>query len=147
MFNKSKNHIKMEKYKLTKTIRFKGSPIHATEFIDKTLLYSDKKNEIGILNLITQGLNVINLFERLVFRDEEKKRLRGDVTIHFRWLRDYTKNEWYAWKESDDKKKEEQVTEKSKNKSNSPFAALEQFKDKLPDFIKEVSREMVYKNV
>lgn len=127
----------MDTYKITKTIRFKAEPIKA-----KTLQGQAKrlqnKPEPDIAPLIVNGYNIISIFEKWVFSDEERTKLRGYITVHFRWLRQYTKDDWYNWKEKQEEKElkysgTKQPERKQQVLSNSPFATLAGLRDKFAD--------------
>ena len=85
----------MEKFKITRTIRFKANPISINKLQDQTKSLSEN-SEADIVGIINNANQIINDLEGLIFTNEEKNNLRKDVTIHFRWIRQYVKNDWYA---------------------------------------------------
>lgn len=124
----------MEKFKITKTIRFKAEPQKA-ERLQAQAEALMKNPNADIATLVIKGFEFINHLEELIFVNDEKKYLRKDITLHFRWLRQNVKNEWHDWKQG--KIKKENDTNKSKQKqaqkSNSPFASLLSIRDKFDD--------------
>ncbi|MBS1781726.1 MAG: hypothetical protein JSS78_01540 [Bacteroidetes bacterium] len=126
----------MEKFKITKTIRFKANPICINKLQEQTKSLSEN-SEADIVGIINNANQIINDLEGLIFTNEEKNNLRKDVTIHFRWIRQYVKNDWYAWKEkqTNNSNHAEKGKSKSAEKSQlkSPFAQLASIRDKFPD--------------
>ena len=126
----------MEKFKITRTIRFKANPISINKLQDQTKSLSEN-SEADIVGIINNANQIINDLEGLIFTNEEKNNLRKDVTIHFRWIRQYVKNDWYAWKEkqTNNSKQAEKGKSKSaeKDQLKSPLAQLALLRDKFPD--------------
>lgn len=125
----------MQKYKLTKAIRFKAEPNNAAPLFEKEAEKRQKAaDEYAIFldgkeihetfdnfkELMDKAYQVINDFEKLVFEEYENdkgetvQRLRAAVTVHFRWLRQYTQFEWYEKKEQ---KEEAQARKKDPNEA------------------------------
>lgn len=124
----------MEKFKITKTIRFKAIPQKAEKLQDQAEALINNP-QVDIIALVIKGFDLINLFEELVYTNDKKEYLRKNITIHFRWLRQYVKNEWHDWKqgkieiENDNNK----AKQKQPQKSNSPFASLLAIRDNFDD--------------
>lgn len=126
----------MEKFKITKTIRFKANPISINKLQEQTKSLSEN-SEADIVGIINNANQIINDLEDLIYTNKEKNNLRKDVTIHFRWIRQYVKNDWYAWREKQANTSNQEEKGKSKpaekNQLKSPFAQLASIRDKFPD--------------
>lgn len=98
----------MEKYKITKTIRFKLLPDkiqdmnHQIEILKNSTTEESKKN--NLLTLILRGQELPKLLEEYI-RYKDNHKLKSNITIHYRWLRSYTKALFYNWKKDDTEKK------------------------------------------
>lgn len=87
----------MKTYKLTKSIRFKlnieDAPTIQSEV--KSLHVDEPSNRLS--SLVKAGYDLALLVENYIFTDKQKKKLKATVTVHFRWLRQFTRNEFYDW--------------------------------------------------
>lgn len=89
----------MEKYKLTKTIRFKLESVK-TITLDKIVENLTVKNDVDLAGLINEGFELVKLFKQFIYFDDKKTKLKKTVTVHFRWLRQYTRESYYNWKDN-----------------------------------------------
>ncbi|MDD5645500.1 MAG: hypothetical protein PHO00_08675, partial [bacterium] len=96
----------MGKYQLTKTIRFKLMPAWGGELKEVEALRAgcSPASKENIASLISRGQELKSAFEAYI-KDNEKKRLNPEILIHYRWLKLYTKDLFYAWKKDDTEKK------------------------------------------
>lgn len=85
----------MEKYKITKSIRFKIVPLNAKTVQAKA--HSLIATEPDIITLVTQGFELADLLEKYIYLDIPDKKLKNSVRVHFRWLRQFTRENWYKW--------------------------------------------------
>jgi len=98
----------MEKYKLTKTIRFKLLPDEIQEInrqvenLRNPPMKGSKKD--NLLKLILKGRELSKLFKEYI-QHKDNHKLKSNVTIHYRWLQSYTKDLFYNWKKDDTEKK------------------------------------------
>lgn len=89
------------KFKHTKTIRFVGIPEKASLLEQKVgQLNTQNGHEASLLNLVQEGTNLISDFKKFVFWNFDLKQLKKGITVHFRWLRTFTKFEYYQWKDN-----------------------------------------------
>jgi hypothetical protein len=98
----------MEKYKITKSIRFKlvpdkiqGIKKQVASLEDSSTKDSKKNN---LLRLIQRGQELPKLLNEYI-RYNDNHKLKSNITIHFRWLRLFTKDLYYNWKKDDTEKK------------------------------------------
>jgi hypothetical protein len=97
----------MEKYKITKTIRFKLLPDKIQDISRQVAVLqnstnAEKKN--NLLRLIQRGQELPKLLNEYI-RYSNNHKLKSEVTVHFRWLRLFTKDLFYNWKKDDAEKK------------------------------------------
>lgn len=97
----------MEKYKITKTIRFKLVPDKIQEIYEhvenlQNSTIDEKKN--NLLKLIQRGQEFPKLLNEYI-RYADNHKFKSSITVHFRWLRLFTKDLFYNWKKDDTEKK------------------------------------------
>ncbi len=98
----------MKKYKITKSIRFKLVPdkiqgiSNQIENLQNFSTEESKKNYL--LKLIQMGQELPKMLDEFIRFDDNHK-LKSNITIHFRWLRLFTKDLFYNWKKDDTEKK------------------------------------------
>jgi len=97
----------MEKYKITKTIRFKLLPDKIQDISRQVAVLqnstnAEKKN--NLLRLVQRGQELPKLLNEYI-RYSDNHKLKSNVTVHFRWLRLFTKDLFYNWKKDNTEKK------------------------------------------
>lgn len=132
----------MEKYQITKSIRFKLEPVKASQFEKEVEnLKNVKEEEANLAQLVSNAQDLSKLLKEYIYTDpnHEKKKFKSTVTVHYRWLREFTKDKYFEWINQDET---EQTTNPKTLKVNS-FSALSSL---LPQKKKKnISKQKRYK--
>ncbi len=113
----------MEKYQITKTIRFKLEPVQIEEFEKQVQnIENVKEEEANLAQLVSNAQDLSKLLKEYIYTDpnHEKKKFKNTVIVHFRWLKEFTKDKYFEWINQDET---EQTTNPKTLKANS-FSAL-----------------------
>lgn len=97
----------MEKYKITKSIRFKLLPDKIEGIrtqINNLQNSTSEDSQNNLLKLIQRGQELPNLFNEYIWHNNNHK-IKSNITVHYRWLRLFTKDLFYNWKKEDTEKK------------------------------------------
>ncbi len=130
----------MEKYQITKTIRFKLEAGNAPELEEQvTKLGNEKEAEASLTNLITIGQDLSNLLKNYIYADKQK--LKKTVTVHWRWLREFTKDKYFEWKNTNQFEKSEDNKENPQQNKNISGSMASQLKGMFPQSKKEDRKE------
>ncbi|MBK6607653.1 MAG: hypothetical protein IPG24_19760 [Leptospiraceae bacterium] len=116
----------MEKYQITKSISFRLNKVKAPILEEQVEKIGDvKEAEASLLRLFSVGQDLAGLLKQYIYKDNQK--LKSSVTVHFRWLRDYTKDKFYNWK----------------TESRRDFSREKRFKLSEVDYLKEVFEHFI----
>lgn len=127
----------MEKYQITKTIRFKLEAVEGNvgKFTDEiSKLGNREEAEASLHNLTSIGKELSSLLKHYIDYEDEKKnqKLKKSVTVHFRWLREFTKDSFFEWKNTEHFKKADVYTDKPVQTKSASGTMASQLKGFLP---------------
>ena len=129
----------MEKYQITKSIRFKLEPVKASQFEKEVEnLKNAKEEEKNLSLLVSTAQDLSKLLKEYIYTDpnHEKKKFKSTVTVHYRWLREFTKDKYFELRM-------ESPTEEPEKKATGHFASLA---SRLPQKTKKlISQEKQFK--
>ncbi len=82
------------KYQITKTVRFK---LELNPLFDVSQLVSKKKNNdfANISDLVDKLEHFLSDFKNIIFNDVEQKKWNYDLSVKYRWLKTYMKNDFF----------------------------------------------------
>jgi len=97
----------MQKYEVKKTVRFKLIPIIKNSENLKVSL----EKQINLEKFIKNLENYLNKFKNTFFYDKEKHIFKNKIEIKYKWLQEFTRNNFYEFLNKNNKNKKYKLSE------------------------------------